>query len=1692
MGDPRELAALCARHGIATEWQDVWGEVHQVPEESLLAIARAFASEEDAGRAEAPALPPMVVTTQGQAVRIPVTLRDVSLRTRLAWQLELEDGTRYDGEFTLGALPVHAEGDRDETRMLEVPGDLAIGYHTLSILRSGTPVASTCVAIAPTRCYRPVALEGGGRLWGCAAQLYAVRSERNWGMGDFTDLRTIIEQWGARGAGVIGVNPLHALYPDNPEHASPYSPSSRIFLNVLYIDVEAVEDFRECDEAQALARSAAFQTELARLRELPMVDYRGVAAAKFAVLEKLYASFRERHLETESERAAAFRAFERERGEPLARQGLFEALQEHFRRADANTWGWPVWPEAYRDPNSPEVAAFARENVARIGFFVYLQWQADLQLGAAGAAAARLGLGVGLYEDLAVSVDRGGAETWSHQDLYVVGASVGAPPDEFNTLGQDWGLPPLNPERLRAAAYAPFIDMLRANMRHAGALRLDHAMGLMRLYWVPPDASAAAGAYVSYPFDDLLALLALESERNRCMVIGEALGTVPRQVLEGLDRFGVLAYSVLWLERGAEGGFPAPPDYPPEALVAATTHDLPTVAGWWEGRDLGVRDRLGVFPSEEVRLKAVLGRAEDRVRLLASLEREKLLPPGAALDPASMPAATPEFVQAVHAFLARTPSKLFVAQLEDLLGVLDQINVPGTTEAKHPNWRRKLPLTLERLPQDARFLALSAALASERPHPRVAERVAPVRARIPRATYRLQLHAAFTCDDAARVVPYLARLGVSHVYLSPVLRARPGSTHGYDIIDHSAFNPELGGREGFDRLAATARDHGLGLILDIVPNHMGVMGADNAWWMDVLENGPASVYAGFFDIEWEPLDEAMRHRVLLPVLGAQYGDVLESGELVVAFEPEAAGFAVRYYGHRFPVDPREYPRILEPVVAPRAAATLDAALAAELASLISAFGHLPARDDTRPEAIAERQRDKELHKRRFARLVADEPAVRVLVDRAVTTINGTPGDRASFDALHALLEAQAYRLAYWRVASDEINYRRFFDINDLAALRMENEAVFEATHGLVLQLAADGRIDGLRIDHPDGLYDPEQYFRRLQERYARLAGVELGTTVGGRPPRPLWVVAEKITARYESLPERWPVHGTVGYRFATVANGLFVDGTSKTKLIRTWRAFSGLDLDFEEAAYQGKRRVMRAALASELTVLSATLLRLARADRRTRDFTFNTLRLALAEVVACFPVYRTYIAADRCSAQDRRYIDWAVARAKRRTRAGETSIYDFIRRAMLAQAPEDADEDVRAQYCAFAMKLQQFTAPVTAKGVEDSAFYVFMPLTALNEVGADPDMFGMTVAAFHAASADRCAKWSHTMLATSTHDNKRSEDVRARIDVLSEMPAAWRLLLRRWSRMNRSRRRVQEGELAPSPNDEYLLYQTLLGTYPVEPLDQAGLDAYRARIHAYMQKAVREAKQRSSWINVNEGYESAVRNFVDALLGRREGNRFLDDLAAQGRAVAWFGRLNTLAMTLVKLASPGVPDIYQGTELPDLSLVDPDNRRPVDFGIRGALAEELEALAAAPVESIAERVAGFVADPLDPRAKLWVVMRALALRRSDPELFETGAYLPLEASGPKAAHVVAFARRRDDRCIVTVAGRLFATLVGEPDRLPLGEAVWGDTSLDLAPLAGPGALVDAFTGTRFEPQDGRLPVAAIMSRFPGALLERLR
>lgn len=954
------------------------------------------------------------------------------------------------------------------------------------------------------------------------------------------------------------------------------------------------------------------------------------------------------------------------------------------------------------------------------------------------------------------------------------------------------------------------------------------------------------------------------------------------------------------------------------------------------------------------------------------------------------------------------------------------------------------------------------------------------RPRLPVSTYRLQFNRDFTFADAAALVPYCHRLGVSHCYASPYLRARPGSAHGYDIVDHTAFNPEIGDRGSFDGWADALQAHGMGHILDLVPNHMGVGGSDNHWWLDVLENGPASAYAVFFDIDWRPHKEVLRGKVLLPVLGDHYGRILETGELKLAFDAERGEFSVWYWEHRFPVDPATYPQILElnlPAFLERHGT--DDAATQDLQAMISAFGHMPARWDQSEEKLLERRRDKEVHKRHLAELCQRSPAVAGFIERAVDTLNGDTAQPASFGLLHRLLEQQAYRLAYWRVASDEINYRRFFDINDLAGLRTEEPAVFDQTHRLVLQLIGEGRVDGLRIDHPDGLYDPVGYYYRL---------VTEGRRAQGLPEQdkrlPFYFVVEKILANYEHLPPTWPVHGTTGYDFAAMVGGLFVFADTEHELDRLYGRFTGVRQPFEELLFDCKKLVIETQLSSELTVLTNMLDHIAQLNRNTRDFTLNGLRDALTLVVAAFPVYRTYINARRpVSDEDHRYVEWAIGRAKKLSPAADTSIFDFIRELLVGEGVAALNEEMERHAVAFAMKLQQYTAPVMAKGMEDTAFYIYNRLVSLNEVGGDPRRFAVTVSAFHHVCQERQQRWPHAMLTTSTHDTKRSEDVRARVSVLSELPGDWQRNVGRWARLNRAKKVIVDGEPAPSRNDEYLLYQTLVGAWPLDRLDGGDLSEFRDRIRDYMLKAVREAKVHTSWVNTNADYEEAVAQFVDQLMSG-SGNRFLTDFLPFARRVARLGLFNALSQLLLKLAAPGVPDIYQGNELWEFALVDPDNRRPVDYARREALLGEIERgwndgdrtdFAQALLEHLE-----------DGRIKLFVTWRLLQLRRRLGDLFTTGEYLPLTSDGRFGDYLCAFARRDGEHTVIALAPRWFGRLLIDT-HLPLGP-VWEDTQIT---LPEPGQWHNLLTGETIDTADTAL-LADLLGTFPIGLFSQTR
>jgi (1->4)-alpha-D-glucan 1-alpha-D-glucosylmutase len=997
--------------------------------------------------------------------------------------------------------------------------------------------------------------------------------------------------------------------------------------------------------------------------------------------------------------------------------------------------------------------------------------------------------------------------------------------------------------------------------------------------------------------------------------------------------------------------------------------------------------------------------------------------------------------------------------------------------------------------------------------------------RAPGATYRLQLNSSFTLRDAAALTDYLHALGVSHVYASPILRARPGSAHGYDICDYSQINPELGGQAALDELAIALARHGMGLILDTVPNHMGIDTPCNSWWTDVLENGPGSIYADYFDIDWQPLNPDLAGKVLLPILEDQYGTVLEQGKLQLIYED--GSFYITYWEHILPVAPRSYRHVLEQV-AERVILALGAEHehAQEVQSILTALSYLPPRTRISPQQVIERNREKEVIKRRLATLDQASPEIHAELLAALKVFNGDPADPLSFDQLDALIDAQAYRLADWRVATEEINYRRFFDINDLAALRVELPEVFDATHALILRLLAEGKAHGLRIDHIDGLYDPAAYLRQLQREYLRqtLATRSAARASGARGTAnddyekldrqvdewtawhaavedtyvewPLYIAVEKILVDGEALPDDWAADGTSGYDFLNAVNGLQVDRASRGEFDAIYQAVNPSARDFHTTANSTRKMIMLISLASEINEISYQIERLAERTRRYRDFTLASLTFALREVIACLPVYRTYIAGpEQVQERDRAAIELAVAEAKQRNPRTSESLFEFLCDTLLLRNLPAFRADDRARLVELVRTFQQITGPVMAKGVEDTAFYSYNRLISLNEVGGQPERFGISVDEFHQLNCARYERWPHAMLATSTHDTKRSEDVRARINVLSEMPDRWQAAVARWRALNASKKVAVDGAPAPDANDEYLLYQTLVGAWPIAPYDRATFGEFRERIAAYMQKATKEAKVHTSWINPNHEYDAALRQFVEALLSDWPDDPFRADIEVFQQQTSFHGRLNSLSQTLLKLTAPGVPDLYQGSELWDLSLVDPDNRRPVDYTTRRALLDELCAQIEERGWDLRALAQQLLDNAHDGRVKLFVIERTLQLRRHYQGLFADGAYIPLAATGPHREHVCAFARVQGDRQVLVVVPRLTLRLTGGEEALPLGP-LWDDTRLDLPEQIVGGRYRNLFTGAIVDayrrPAMMQPSVAQILRHFPVALLERVQ
>ena len=960
-------------------------------------------------------------------------------------------------------------------------------------------------------------------------------------------------------------------------------------------------------------------------------------------------------------------------------------------------------------------------------------------------------------------------------------------------------------------------------------------------------------------------------------------------------------------------------------------------------------------------------------------------------------------------------------------------------------------------------------------------------ARVPIATYRLQFHRDFTFAGATAILDYLAALGISDVYASPVLSSRRGSTHGYDGTDPSRIDPDLGGDDGFTLFQQELQKRGMGLLLDIVPNHMAASG-ENRWWMDVLENGSDSPFAAYFDVDWHPEMKGMDGRVLLPVLGKPFGEVLDAGELAVVLEE--GKFAVKYFEHLFPVAPRSYSTLLRPARKPlRDLLGEESTEFQELEGALAAFEMFSAHESAKAGEAAERRMQFAALAQRLRDLLASAEILRIVRD-SVTTFNGGTGQPASFNELQALLAEQHYKLAYWQNVNDSINYRRFFAITELVGMRVEDPLVFDALHDPLLRLAAKDVLTGVRVDHIDGLKDPAAYLARLQQRLAGSAAlpaaVENGATAAA------YVLVEKILARNETLPDDWPVSGTTGYEYLNAANGVFVDAARAAEVERIYTDFTGKDARFPDVSYQKKKLVMNTLLGVEMRSLGRQLGELAAQDRYARESPRASLLEALIETTACLPVYRTYIRSLAVPPEARAFIERALADARERKPHLAPAAFDFLRDVLLLENPAHVFAGQREARLAFVLRWQQFTGPIVAKGLEDTALYVYHPLLSLNEVGGDPQVT-------HASTRDELweflraqrERWPHTLNAGTTHDTKRSEDVRARINVLSEISAEWESRLHRWAEWNSRHKEKVDGQLVPDRNEEYFLYQTLLGAWPSGQRDaDRSLDAaFVKRIQEYLVKALREAMVYTRWTKPNEAHEGALQNFVAKILAPESAPEFLRDLRAFQKHVAYFGMVNSLGQTLIKMTAPGVPDFFQGSELWDLRLVDPDNRQPVDFAARLRALQEIET---ATLANAQEAIHDLAAAWEDGKVKLFLIRKTLGFRRQHAALFAQGEFFPAEVRGPGADHVLAFFRCHENDWSLTVAPRWQARLLEREDK-------WAGTEIVLPPNA-PHSWLNVLTGARStaampdsadERPDEAKPLAVkdLLADFPVALLE---
>lgn len=1587
------IADIATALGVDLQYVDGNGREHIVSDETLKCIVGALGFQIDeryqqhtldsiiASRAEQ-LIEPVFANLEYAPITVP--LNGIKSSNGVTWRLE-GAGRSWTGES--------ANSDTDASSVFVTLPTLAPGYYRLHI---DTPdrKGDALIIQAPEKAYCPSDLDFGTG-WGVSIQLYELTDGNDWGVGDFTVLRELIDGVSRLGADAVGINPLHALFYTDHEKVSPYSPSSRLFRNPLYLDVSRVAGASACERLPRLWRSEYFKCLLNVSRERKWINYRKVADRKHAALEQCFEG-----LQAIPNMLAEFDAWVAKQDKEAWQFAKFEALSE--------IWGpdWRLWPTKYKNSRvdlPPEL-----ENRAR--YHLYLQWQIERQLHGVQQLAKRRGMSVGLYQDLALGSDPAGAEVWAHNDAYMDGIHLGAPADALNPSGQDWGFQPMNPYQLRENEYRPFIHLLRRNMDYAGALRLDHILGLWRQFWIPEGKSATDGTYIHLPWKEMLAIVMLESQRQSCLIVGEDLGTVPIGLREQLMRSGILSYRLLYFESDSDGLPLSSEVYPGEALTAVSTHDLPQFGAWWNNQDMELRDKLHLWPNDESRAREMEERSRFRNALSAKFSQ-------------ASSSATSDYglTEAAYQHLAKTPCRLLMVQPDDLLGIEEPINVPGTTGAMYPNWSRHMMPPVRDLLADPRFL-------------RVVNVIHEVGRRAPSehsdspwvATYRFQLGTDFTLTALSKKLAYFADLGISHLYLSPILRSRSRSSHGYDLVDPTSIDPDLGGLRAFLKLCTESHSTGLSIMVDCVPNHMAA-DPDNRLWRSLLLWGRDSQYRDNFDVDWSAPQTC--GKLILPILGKGINEVINSNELLLLLVGDYPHW--RYFDNEIPFSVSGMGALLR-IWKSR---TDDQSLLKKMEELLKLWRS--------SQTCSGRKR----RIKGWKLLAAWYDFMRAPKLVAVLTefLNACSSDKST---IAYLAEQQSYWLCDWHRADWELNYRRFFDINGLVGVAQQRPEVFAQSHAFLMMLLSRKLIEGIRIDHVDGLQEPTDYLCRLNH---------IRDTTGLQASR---IYVEKILASGESLPCDWDINGTTGYDYLNICTRLLLDRDGVKDMHSLWQIAAPDQSNFTQVLHDSKMLILDQNCGGDI-------------DRVKRLFPKNRLNANFASVlksyIAALPVYRTYMVSNRSpNSRDEKYIHDAMEK----TIADEDhSAYDVLREVLLNPS-EGFMQEVRE-------RVQQISTTVAAKGLEDTALYRYMGVLAENDVGGDPVAPAISIDGFHQWISLRLTKPHELggMLTTSTHDTKRGEDSRARLIALTEFADQWEQVL---SLIERDF--AKNGYGMTHFSDRYLVYQTLLASWPPEyfqySLSSDFLHDFKERIEGYVVKALREAKLRSSWRNPNSTYERSVLRFTNAFM---DSDIFTERFIPFVGKVARIGALNSLVMLGLKLTLPGLPDLYQGCELWDLSLVDPDNRRPVDFDMRYAILRKIRAV------NWKQRAREWFHDAslhwYDGYIKFGAMVRLLDLRKQEDSPLVNGDYTPILAVGSQSDSVFAFQRCANERRVIVIAGLRWARRLMQENEIRLASADWSDTTCELPS----GSWRDILTGSHFS--SGQVPMSHLLSELPVTVLE---